>query len=239
MPPSTDALQELISLAESLGLAERGSAAARDGAEASSRPQQEQPTASNDRQQPTDCSSSGSSCAALEADDAARALCDARLSSLAAARAAAARDPCGARALAGRAARAARAAGALERTVTSKHAIADRLRASKLRPSAPVAPDHQPAFSSLLAAAAGGGPMLEHGAAALGWAAALDADPSCWEDTLRSIPDGARACRAHLRALSEFSASLAAAAGREAAAGAAAEARGARGTAAAAPRAAV
>ncbi|GBF97725.1 hypothetical protein Rsub_10889 [Raphidocelis subcapitata] len=149
----------------------------------------------------------------LEAIDAAEALCARRLCALAAARRGSAGELADPAALRAAAAAMAAHAAALRRVVASKHAIADRLRASKLRPSVPVEPEAQPAFDALLRAGAGGRALLDHGAAALGWAAALDAAPSCWEDTLRGVPDGARACRAHLAALSAFGAALAAAGG--------------------------
>lgn len=146
----------------------------------------------------------------LEAVDAAELLCARRLCALAPVRRGSAGELADPQALAAAAGAMAAHAAALRRVVASKHAIADRLRASKLRPSVPVDPESQPAFGALLRAGAGGCALLEHGAVALGWAAALDAPPSCWEDTLRGIPDGARACRGHLAALSAFGAALAA-----------------------------
>lgn len=157
-----------------------------------------------------DSSSPCSTEALLGIADAARQLCNRHLASLSAARHAVAADLTDPSCLQRRAAAMCANTETLKRIITSKHVIADRLRASKLRPSVPVDPAHQREFEALLQQSAGGRALLDHGALALGWAAALDAPPSCWEDTLRSIPEGTRACRAHLKSLSAFGSQLAA-----------------------------
>lgn len=215
MPPSTEALQDLVALAQALGLAAppppdgaNGAAAAAAGsgdAAGAAQPRQQQRQQALPGSRPLAADDEPSAAAvALATADAAAQLSRARLEALAAERAALCGDLADPSIGARRAAALASHAGALRAAAASRLALAERLRASKLRPGIVVAPERQPEFSAVLAAAAGGGPALAHGAGALAWAAALSAPPSCWEDALRGIPEGARACRQHLAALSEF-----------------------------------
>lgn len=98
----------------------------------------------------------------------------------------------------------------MARVVDCKDALADRLRAIKVRPSVPVDPQYQPDFTGLLYHSASGHDILRHGGNTLHWAVALDAPPSCWEDGLRAIPDAAKACSDRLAAITGFSEALAA-----------------------------
>jgi hypothetical protein len=212
MPPSTEALQDVVNLAAALGLGPppRGGRDASSSGRGGAHIQPQQLSLAQGKQ------ISGAAApvagldteALLEAADAAHTLTDRHLASLAAARRGTA-GPFGDAARMSAAADTAAAHAAAARTiVASKHVVADRLRAAKLRPAVPVEPSAQPDFDALLQQGAAGRPLLDHGGVALRWAAALEAPPSCWEDTLRGIPEGARACRQHLAAVARFGAAL-------------------------------